>query len=245
LQPDTLIPSPSNPQSWNRYSYVTNRPVNFNDPTGHRACDSKEECNELGITPTGQDIIPFTTDDSWGNTAKEKAKHKKTIDKALSYYEGDKWWSGSTPNTEEWAAYLVYMEGGNLKNDNDKKLMAWILIYKINKYGPSEFTPVTNPKVNTYQELHNFTLTDWDRLVHPDPMRLQEGFDIVREVMEIYDVNQTPPYLYWVDNDEIARAEAVTNAPIEFEYNTHTASTYPNNYLVFLQAYNDFEKVFP
>ncbi len=36
LQPDTIIPDLSNPQSWNRYSYVTNRPVNFNDPTGHK-----------------------------------------------------------------------------------------------------------------------------------------------------------------------------------------------------------------
>jgi hypothetical protein len=34
-QPDTIIPDLSNPQSWNRYSYVTNRPVNLNDPTGH------------------------------------------------------------------------------------------------------------------------------------------------------------------------------------------------------------------
>ena len=25
----------SNPQSWNRYSYVKNRPIKFNDPTGH------------------------------------------------------------------------------------------------------------------------------------------------------------------------------------------------------------------
>jgi RHS repeat-associated protein len=34
-QPDTIIPNPANPQSWNRYSYVTNRPVNFNDPSGY------------------------------------------------------------------------------------------------------------------------------------------------------------------------------------------------------------------
>jgi len=39
LQPDTVIPAPSNPQSWNRYSYVTNRPINFNDPSGHRQCE--------------------------------------------------------------------------------------------------------------------------------------------------------------------------------------------------------------
>lgn len=32
---DTLIPSPTNPQGWNRYSYVENRPLNFTDPSGH------------------------------------------------------------------------------------------------------------------------------------------------------------------------------------------------------------------
>jgi hypothetical protein len=37
----------SNPQSWNRYSYVTNRPINFNDPTGHMLDDGcrTEGCN--------------------------------------------------------------------------------------------------------------------------------------------------------------------------------------------------------
>ena len=35
VQPDTIIPDQSNPQSWNRYSYVVNRPISFNDPTGH------------------------------------------------------------------------------------------------------------------------------------------------------------------------------------------------------------------
>ena len=35
LQPDTMIPTNDNPQSWNRYSYVQNRPIILNDPTGH------------------------------------------------------------------------------------------------------------------------------------------------------------------------------------------------------------------
>jgi len=34
-QPDTLIPSPGNPMAWDRYAYVLNSPMRFNDPTGH------------------------------------------------------------------------------------------------------------------------------------------------------------------------------------------------------------------
>lgn len=33
--PDTIVPDPSNPQSYNRYSYSYNDPVNHTDPTGH------------------------------------------------------------------------------------------------------------------------------------------------------------------------------------------------------------------
>ncbi|MBL1131640.1 MAG: hypothetical protein D8M54_24545, partial [Chloroflexi bacterium] len=32
---DSIIPNPANPQSYNRYSYVLNRALNFTDPTGH------------------------------------------------------------------------------------------------------------------------------------------------------------------------------------------------------------------
>jgi RHS repeat-associated protein len=35
LQPDTIIPSISIPQTWNRYSYAANNPILYNDPDGH------------------------------------------------------------------------------------------------------------------------------------------------------------------------------------------------------------------
>ena len=48
IQPDTIVSNPINPQTWNRYSCVSNNPVNRTDPTGHRetgACGvNGEEC---------------------------------------------------------------------------------------------------------------------------------------------------------------------------------------------------------
>jgi RHS repeat-associated protein len=35
IQPDSIIPDQTNPQSWNRFSYVQNNPIRFNDPSGH------------------------------------------------------------------------------------------------------------------------------------------------------------------------------------------------------------------
>ncbi len=41
-QPDSIIPNAGNPQSWNRYRYVLNSPINFNDPTGHMCSDPED-----------------------------------------------------------------------------------------------------------------------------------------------------------------------------------------------------------
>jgi RHS repeat-associated protein len=41
-QPDTIIPNPTNPQDLNRYSYVGNNPINYNDPTGHETCGTRD-----------------------------------------------------------------------------------------------------------------------------------------------------------------------------------------------------------
>jgi RHS repeat-associated protein len=42
ISPDTIIPDPQNPQSFNRYSYVRNNPVKYQDPTGHSECVDRE-----------------------------------------------------------------------------------------------------------------------------------------------------------------------------------------------------------
>ena len=43
ISADTIVPDPMNPQAYNRYSYVYNRPINLIDPSGHNSI-----CNHNG-----------------------------------------------------------------------------------------------------------------------------------------------------------------------------------------------------
>ncbi len=65
--PDTLIPEPGSPLAWDRYAYVKNNPVRFNDPTGH--------VNEPG---TGGGGIP--------DDILKKAQAKAAIEVGNTYY---------------------------------------------------------------------------------------------------------------------------------------------------------------
>jgi PAS domain S-box-containing protein len=40
VSPDSIIPDPANPQSFNRYSYAYNNPVKYTDPSGHCIWDA-------------------------------------------------------------------------------------------------------------------------------------------------------------------------------------------------------------
>jgi RHS repeat-associated protein len=42
-QPDSIIPDPYNPADFDRYSYVRNNPVRYNDPSGHWTEDELDE----------------------------------------------------------------------------------------------------------------------------------------------------------------------------------------------------------
>jgi RHS repeat-associated protein len=46
ISADTIVPSPSNPQSLNRFSYTRNNPLKYIDPSGHVDCDKSQYGND-------------------------------------------------------------------------------------------------------------------------------------------------------------------------------------------------------
>jgi RHS repeat-associated protein len=79
--------NPKNPQSWNRYAYVTGDPINFNDPLGLTTCDANGNNCYDSVTVNGNtgqatwsDVPPFIQigagygcNDFWCNTANQMA----------------------------------------------------------------------------------------------------------------------------------------------------------------------------
>ena len=80
LTPDTLIPRPTDPQSFNRYAYTRNNPTRFTDPSGHVCYDPITDAATPGCTqPSPQQLagvlvsfqVVENVDEVW--TAVEKA----------------------------------------------------------------------------------------------------------------------------------------------------------------------------
>ena len=54
LSADTIVPNVHNPQDLNRFSYVLNNPIRYNDPTGHMCSDPDDptpSCDGSGTPP--------------------------------------------------------------------------------------------------------------------------------------------------------------------------------------------------
>ncbi len=61
---DTIVPQPGNPQSFSRYSYVLNRPLNLVDPTGHmQMCPTDTSCDPGHEPPPPPSPIDIDQDD--------------------------------------------------------------------------------------------------------------------------------------------------------------------------------------
>jgi RHS repeat-associated protein len=44
VQPDTIVPGAAQPAEWDRYAYVSNNPLTYSDPSGHRPCSEQWTC---------------------------------------------------------------------------------------------------------------------------------------------------------------------------------------------------------
>ena len=74
LSPDTIVPDPGNPQSFNRYSYTRNNPVNRIDPSGHVDCALLGDSGDTqGCGTPLPSLVKFTAADERSWTAEEKA----------------------------------------------------------------------------------------------------------------------------------------------------------------------------
>ena len=81
VQPDSIIPNPANPQSFNRYSYVQNNPIRYTDPTGHKACGSIDGNGNCDDTEEKVFKLLDYVDDHILNDRKEglKGKHREDV----------------------------------------------------------------------------------------------------------------------------------------------------------------------
>ena len=64
---DTIVPNLANPQSFNRYSYVYNRPLNLTDPSGHdpaHCADQYESQGDPACNHSYPSLIDFTADNN-------------------------------------------------------------------------------------------------------------------------------------------------------------------------------------
>jgi hypothetical protein len=90
LQPDSIIPNPANPQSLNRFGYVLNNPIRFNDPSGHVCTDPDDlwspSCDGSGGPPPNtpaplQDApVVITNPDPLDEGLKQKRPRRNDLD---------------------------------------------------------------------------------------------------------------------------------------------------------------------
>ena len=85
LSADTIVPSYANPQGLNRFSYVTNKPLRFIDPTGHREV---EGCGEDGKGACHASDLEKASNAQKVKKLKHKADERRCRDGNSAYCSG-------------------------------------------------------------------------------------------------------------------------------------------------------------
>ncbi len=119
ISPDTIVPGVGKPQSLNRYSYVGNNPINFNDPSGHWSCAGMGGGSNTAFCEAynpDNHTLPkfFTTNDLLQYRPTDRKVTKVDVYAtdawAVTYYEDDR-----NPSTPDYSYSAVAV--GTLQNE--------------------------------------------------------------------------------------------------------------------------------
>lgn len=102
LSADTIVPGYANPQNLNRYSYVTNNPLRYTDPTGHMLSENEYGggCSTSGYCPGG--IAPQAPSNPLGGGngggGNDDDEEDNPLDPGLGNEDGTALGQGINPN---------------------------------------------------------------------------------------------------------------------------------------------------
>src|SRR5690606_16262046 len=122
-----------NSQSYNRYSYVHNNPIIYNDPTGHEVCDTEGWCgfdtinNRLqnGGNPNRGIFIPDSADVEEAISDNYEASYNRGVEFVNGLLNHEGWWSRYLSSGDfdvAWKfliAFAFLWESYSYKNAND------------------------------------------------------------------------------------------------------------------------------
>ncbi|MEN6528710.1 MAG: RHS repeat-associated core domain-containing protein [Anaerolineaceae bacterium] len=127
ISADTIVPEPGTSQGYDRYAYVNNNPINFNDPSGHRPCDDGDldgRCDNLpGGGGTGNGGGSCGGNNNSDSGSKEIESHSKNtiVDDYIRGWQlvGTAWSIFNNPDAgwEAWGisgGYMVGWVGGHV-----------------------------------------------------------------------------------------------------------------------------------
>ena len=127
ISADTIIPEAGSSQAYDRYAYVNNNPINFNDPSGHRYCDDYygRGCNVVNPPGSGGSSGGGTGGgsgggggNSSGNSGSNNSGSPSQLPIVDGYVRGwqlvgTAWWILNNPDAgiEDWAISGGYIVG--------------------------------------------------------------------------------------------------------------------------------------
>lgn len=153
VQPDTLIPDIYNPQALNRFSYVNNNPIRYNDPTGHMLDDG---CRTAGcnLTPLQKALDAQKLAELQYDPTGQKQKKNREIAESI-LYDGTELLTSILLEPADWAYSAYHCANG----DCSPWMLAGLLPFIPNsagKYGDELVALVGEKGFDTFDQLKRY-----------------------------------------------------------------------------------------